>query len=36
MPHAKFNEHRTIKFVGRDFLRFFTIYGHGDHLGHVT
>ena len=39
MPHAKFYEHRTIKSVGEDFLKFFkvfTIYGHGDHLGHVT
>ena len=36
MPHAKFYEHRTIKSVGEDFLKFFTIYGHGDYLGHVT
>ena len=36
MPHVKFYEHRTIKFVGEDFFKVFTIYGHGDHLGNVT
>ena len=36
MPHAKFYGHRTIKSVGEDFFKVFTIYGHGDHLGHVT
>ena len=36
MLHAKFHHHRTISSVGEDFLRFFTIYGHDGHLGHVT
>ena len=31
MLHAKFQDHRT---SGR-FLKVFTIYGHGGHLGHV-
>ena len=35
MPHAKFYEHRTIKSIGEDFLKFLP-YGHCDHLGHVT
>ena len=35
MIHAKFQDHRTSG-SGEDFLRFFTIYGHGGHLGHVT
>ena len=29
--HAKFHDHRTISFVGEDFLRFF-----GGHLGHAS
>ena len=36
MPHAKFYEHRTIKSVGEDLFKVFTIYGHDDHLGPVT
>ena len=35
MLHAKFQDHRTSG-SGEDFLRVFTIYGHGGHLGHVT
>ena len=31
MLHAKFHDHKTISSVG-----FFTIYGRGGHLGHVT
>ena len=36
MLHAKFQDHRTSGSGEEDFLRFFTIYGHGGHLGHVT
>ena len=36
MFHAKFHDHRTICSVGEDFGRFFTLYGNGGHLGHVT
>ena len=32
---TKFQGHRSIGF-GEDFLRFFSIYRHGDHVGHVT
>ena len=32
MLHAKFQDHRT---SGR-YLKVFTIYGHGCHLGHMT
>ena len=32
MPHTKFCGNR----LGEDFLRVFTIYGEGGHLGHVT
>ena len=35
MLHAKFQDHRTSGF-GEDFFCFFTINGHGGHLGHVT
>ena len=31
MLHGKFQDHWTISY-----LNFFTIYGHGSHLGHVT
>ena len=31
---AKFQDHRTG--LCRRFLKFFSIYGHGDHLGHET
>ena len=33
--HAKFQSHRPSG-SGKDFLRFFAIYSHGGHLGHVT
>ena len=35
MQHSKFHENRPAG-SGEDFLRVFTIYGHGGHLGHVT
>ena len=35
MLHTKFHENRPAG-SGEDFLRVFTIYGHGGHLGHVT
>ena len=35
MLHTKFRENRPVG-SGEDFLVFFTIYGHGGHLGHVT
>ena len=35
MLHTKFRENRHTG-SGEDFLRVFTIYGHGGHLGHVT
>ena len=35
MLHAKFQDHRTSG-SGVDFFLFFTIYGQGGHLGHVT
>ena len=34
MLHTKFRENRPAG-SGEDFLRVFTIYGHGGHLGHV-
>ena len=34
--HAKFQDHRTYGSGGQDFLKVFTIHGHGDHLGNVT
>ena len=36
MIHAKFQDHRTSGSGEVDFLKVFSIYGHGDHLGHVT
>ena len=36
MLHAKFQDHRTSGSGEEDFQMFFTIYGHGGHLGHVT
>ena len=36
MLHANFQDHRPSGSGEEDFLRFFTIYGHGGHLGHVT
>ena len=35
MLHTKFEGHQSIG-SGEDFLRFFIIYGHGGHVGHVT
>ena len=35
MLHVKFQDHRTSD-SGEDFLKIFTIYGRGGHLGHVT
>ena len=35
MLHTKFRENWPAG-CGEDFLRYFTIYGHGGHLGHVT
>ena len=35
MLHTKFRENRPGS-SGEDFLRVFTIYGRGGHLGHVT
>ena len=35
MFHTKFCGNRPAG-SGEDFLRVFTIYGHGGHLGHVT
>ena len=36
MLHTKFRENRPASSGEEDFLRVFTIYGHGGHLGHVT
>ena len=36
MPHAKFRDNQTFGSGKEYFLRFFTIYGRGSHLGHVT
>ena len=36
MLHAKFQDHRTSGSGEEDFLKVFTIYGRGGHLGHVT
>ena len=36
MLHTKFRENRLAGSGEEDFLRVFTIYGHGGHLGHVT
>ena len=35
MLHTKFRENRPAG-SGEDFLRVFTIYGRGGHLGHLT
>ena len=35
MLHTKFRENQPAC-SGEDFLMFFTIYGRGGHLGHVT
>ena len=36
MLHSKFRENLPASSGEEDFLRVFTIYGHGGHLGHVT
>ena len=36
MLHTKFRGNRPAGSREEDFLRVFTIYGHGGHLGHVT
>ena len=36
MIHAKFQNHRPSGSEEEDFLRFFVIYSHDGHLGHVT
>ena len=36
MPHTKFRGNRPAGSGEEDFLRVFTIYGCGGHLGHVT
>ena len=36
MLHTKFHENRPASSGSEDFLVFFTIYGRGGHLGHVT
>ena len=33
MLRAKFHDHRTISSLEKRFLKVFTIYGHGGHLG---
>ena len=36
MLHTKFRRNQSTGSWEEDFWRVFTIYGHGDHLGHVT
>ena len=36
MLHSKFRGNRPASSDKEDFLRVFTIYGRGSHLGHVT
>ena len=36
MLHTKFRGNRLTGSGEENFLRVFTIYGHGGHLGHVT
>ena len=36
MLHTKFRVNRPAGCAEEDFLRVFTMYGHGGHLGHVT
>ena len=36
MLHTEFRENRPAGSGGKRFLRVFTIYGHGGHLGPVT
>ena len=36
MMHTKFQGHQPFGSREEDFLKVFTIYGHGSNLGHVT
>ena len=36
MLHTKFQGHGSIGSGEEDFVRFFTIYGHGTHVSHMT
>ena len=36
MAHTKFQDLKPLGSKRRRFLKVFTIYGHGGHLGHVT
>ena len=36
MLHTKFHGNRPAGSGEEDFIKVFTIYGHGGHLGHVT
>ena len=36
MLHTKFRDNRLVGSGEEDFLRVFTIYGRGGHLGHVS
>ena len=36
MLHTKTQGHWPFGYIEEDFERFFTLYGHGSHLGHVT
>ena len=36
MLHTKFQGHWPFGSRKEDFFKVFAIYGHGDHLGHVT
>ena len=36
MLHAKFQDHRTSGSEVENNLKFYSIYGRGGHLGHVT
>ena len=36
MLHIKFRGNRPVGSGEEDFLKVFTIYGHGGYLGHVT
>ena len=36
MQHTKLQGHRPFGTGEEKFLKVFTIYGHGGHLGHVT
>ena len=36
MLHTKFHQNRPPGLWKEDFLSVYTIYGHGNHLGHMT